>query len=296
MINYLKESTFAVKDVVTQAWTVTKENYFSIATLCFLIFITASTSTFMAFFMEEVNVGIKIIMLTIFVFCYCVIELGLIKYILRLLDKGDADILIVETLPTRAEVFKFLLATLYFGIAILVSMLFIVPILYFLLYLLDSLFKFMVAQHMITSYGLTGAIIVQVAVNITALTVFLAFLKIIFFPFFIIDKGTSAFESIKLSMAVTKGNFMKLVFFLFAQVILQAIVFFLFSFGFWLIFRVIGFFWDLEFFQQYSSLIVVVFTSFVMVPFTTAFLAVAYRKIMSDYKGDEHPDIIHNIV
>jgi len=50
MIDYLKESTFAVKDVVLQAWKVTKDNYFSIATLCFLIFITASTSTFMALF------------------------------------------------------------------------------------------------------------------------------------------------------------------------------------------------------------------------------------------------------
>lgn len=279
-----------------QAWTVTKENYFSIATLSFLIFITVSTSTFMAFFMEEVNVGIKVIMVSIFIFCYCVIELSLIKYILNLLDKGNADILIIETLPTRSEVFRFLLATLFFGIAILVAMLFIVPILYFLLYFLDWLFKYLVAQHIITAYSSTGEIIVQIAINITALTALLAFLKIIFFPFFIIDKNTSAFESIKLSLAVTKGNFLKLLLLLFAQVVIQLLVFFLFSLGFWLIFRVIGLFWNLEFFQQYSSLIVVLFTSFIMVPFTTAFLAVAYRKIMSEYKGDEHPDIIHNIV
>lgn len=296
MINYLKESTFAVREVVMQAWTVTKENYFSIATLSFLIFITVSTSTFMAFFMEEVNVGIKVIMVSIFIFCYCVIELSLIKYILNLLDKGNADILIIETLPTRSEVFRFLLATLFFGIAILVAMLFIVPILYFLLYFLDWLFKYLVAQHIITAYSSTGEIIVQIAINITALTALLAFLKIIFFPFFIIDKNTSAFESIKLSLAVTKGNFLKLLLLLFAQVVIQLLVFFLFSLGFWLIFRVIGLFWNLEFFQQYSSLIVVLFTSFIMVPFTTAFLAVAYRKIMSEYKGDEHPDIIHNIV
>jgi len=57
MINYLKESTFAVQDVIMQAWKVTKENYFSIATLCFLIFLTASTSTFMAFFYGRAKSG-----------------------------------------------------------------------------------------------------------------------------------------------------------------------------------------------------------------------------------------------
>ena len=296
MIDYLKESTFAVKDVVMQAWKVTRENYFSLATLCFLIFLTVSTSTFMAFFMEEVNIVIKFLMVSLFGFCYCIIELFLIKYILKLLDAKDGDILIIETLPTRSEVFRFLLATFYFGLGILVSMLFIVPILYFLLFLLDGLFKYLVTQNIIADYNSTGKIIVQIAMNITGLTVLLAFLKIVFFPFFIIDKNSSAFESIKLSLAVTKGNFLKLLIFFFSQITIQLLVFYLFSIGFWLIFRVLGLFWDLEFFQQYSSLIVVIFTSFLMVPFTTAFLAVAYRKIMNEYKGEEHPDIIHNIV
>jgi len=296
MINYLKESTFAVKDVIMQAWKVTKENYFSIATLCFLIFITATTSSLMAYYMEEVNTGIKTIMVTIFIFCYCIIELSLIKYILRLLDKGEADILIVETLPTRSEVFKFLLATLFFGIGIIILMLFIVPILYLLLYFLDFFVKYLVAQDIISDYNSIRDIIVLIAIRITGLVAFLFFLKIIFFPFFIIDRESSALESIKLSFAVTKGNFLKLLLFLFVQVFIQFLISSLFSLSFWLIFRVIGLFWNLEYFQQYSFLFVLVFTSFIVVPFTTAFLAVAYRKIMNEYKGDEHPDIIHNIV
>jgi len=60
-------------------------------------------------------------------------------------------------------------------------------------------------------------------------------------------------------------------------------------------FRLINYFFDYDI-NQYVSLIVVIFSSFVIVPFTTAFFAVAYRKIMNEYKGDEHPDIIHNIV
>ncbi|RZJ76806.1 MAG: hypothetical protein EOO47_18185, partial [Flavobacterium sp.] len=115
MIDYLKESTFAVKDVIMQAWRVTRDNYFSIATLCFLIFITASTSTFMAFFMGDLNVGIRIIMLLIFVMSYCVVELCMIKYIFRLLDhESENDIKIIDTLPTRVEIGRFLVGTVYF--------------------------------------------------------------------------------------------------------------------------------------------------------------------------------------
>lgn len=291
MINYLKESTFAVKDVIMQAWKVTKENYLSIATLCFLIFLTASTSTFMAFFMEEVNIGIKLVMLLIFMMSYCVVELCLIKYIFKLLDTENADIQIVETLPTRAEIIKFLVATVYFGLSIFFVGVLLMPV----LYLLDMVLKFMVSQGIISGYSQTGAIIVNVAVGIAILSIFFTFVRIIFFPFFIIDKHSSPFESIKLSLATTKGNFIKLIMILLGLVVVQAVVFGFFYIVILMGFRLVNLFLDYDI-SQYSSLIVVVFSSFVIVPFSTAFFAVAYRKIMSEYKGDEHPDIIHNIV
>mgnify|MGYP006149129537 FL=1 len=291
MINYLKESTFAVKDVVLQAWKVTKENYFSIATLCFLIFLTASTSTFMAFFMEELNLGIRMIMLLFFLLSYCVVELCMIKYIFKLLDTENADIQIIETLPTRAEIIKFLVAAVYFGLSIFFVGILLMPV----LFLLDLLLKFLVNQGIISGYAQTGAIIVNVAVAVAVLSIFLTFVRIIFFPFFIIDKQSSPFESIKLSLATTKGNFIKLLMILLGLVIIQAIVFGFFYIVILMGFRLVNLFLDYDI-SQYSSLIVVVFSSFVIVPFSTAFFAVAYRKIMSEYKGDEHPDIIHNIM
>lgn len=291
MIDYLKESTFAVKDVVLQAWRVTKDNYFSIATLCFLIFITASTSTFMAFFMGELHIGIRIVMLLIFIMSYCVVELCMIKYIFRLLDDENADVKIIDTLPTRKEIGRFLLGTIYFGISIFFVGILLMPV----LYILDLILKFAVSQGVIDGYAETGKIIVNIAVVIAMLSIFFTFIRIIFFPFFIIDKHSPPFESIKLSLATTKGNFIKLLFILLGLVIVQAIVFGFFYVVVMTGFRLINFFFDYDI-NQYISLIVVVFSSFVIVPFTTAFFAVAYRKIMSEYKGDEHPDIIHNIV
>ncbi len=291
MIHYLKESTFAVKDVIMQAFNVTRENYFSIATLSFLIFLTASTSTFMAFFMEEVVIGIKIIMLLIFMTSYCVVELCMIKYIFKLLDTDRTDIQIIETLPTRTEVAKFLIATVYFGLSIFFVGILLMP----LLYILDVSLRFMVTQGIIDGYLQTGNIIVNIAVGIAVLSIFFTFIRIIFFPFFIIDKHSSPFESIKLSLATTKGNFVKLLMILLGLVTVQAIVFGFFYIVILMGFRLVNLFFDYDI-TQYSSLIVVLFSSFVIVPFTTAFFTVAYRKIMSEYKGVEHPDIIHNIV
>ena len=294
MIEYLKESTFAVKDVIMQAWQVTRDNYFSIATLCFLIFITASTSTFMAFFMGDLNIGIKIIMLLIFIMSYCIVELCMIKYIFRLLDhKSDKEIQIIDTLPTRLEVIRFLIGTVYFGISIFLVGIMLMPV----LFILDFILGLMVSQGWIESFrsGAGAKIIINISVAIGMLSIFFTFIRIVFFPFFIIDKHCTPFESIKLSLATTKGNFIKLLFILAGLVLVQAIVF-----GFFYIvvltgFRLVNYFFDYDI-NQYVSLIVVVFSSFVIVPFTTAFFAVAYRKIMSEYKGDEHPDIIHNLV
>lgn len=294
MIDYLKESTFAVKDVIMQAWRVTRDNYFSIATLCFLIFITASTSTFMAFFMGDLNVGIRIIMLLIFIMSYCVVELCMIKYIFRLLDhENENDIKIIDTLPTRLEISRFLIGTVYFGISIFLVGVLLMPV----LFILDFILGLMVSQGWIESFrsGVGAKIIINISVAIGMLSIFFTFVRIVFFPFFIIDKHSTPFESIKLSLATTKGNFIKLLFILAGLVLVQAIVF-----GFFYIvvltgFRLVNYFFDYDI-NQYVSLIVVVFSSFVIVPFTTAFFAVAYRKIMSEYKGDEHPDIIHNIV
>ncbi|SHF22588.1 hypothetical protein [Pedobacter caeni] len=292
MINFLKESTFTVKDVIMQAWTVTRDNYFSIATLCFLVFITVSTSTFMAFFMGELPTLVRVVMLLIFVLLYCIVNLSLLKYIFRLLDRqDDADIRIIDTLPTRTEIIRFLIGTVYFGISIFFVGILLLPV----LYILDLILKFAVSQGIINNFYHAGKIIVNVAVAIAVLSIFFTFIRIIFFPFFIIDKHVHPFESIKFSLATTKGNFVKLLFILGGFVLIQAIVF-----GFFYIvvvsgFQLISYIFNYEIYS-YVSLFTAIFSSFIVVPFSTALVTVAYRRMVKEYKGDEHPDILHNIV
>jgi hypothetical protein len=275
MINFLKESTFTVNEVIVKAWKVTYENYFSIATLCFLIFITLTTSSLMAFFLKDVNIILRIIMVLIFIVLYCTINLSLFKYIFHLLDNESETITIVSTLPTRVQIIRFLIATFYFALCIA----FVGILLYPVLFILDPVLRYAVRLGLVNNLAEAGRIVTNISVAIAIVAIFITFIRISFFQFFIIDKQSRAFESIKYSLATTKGNFTKIL----------------------LLLLVLGGFHLLSLLFNYLhwsviSLFVISLSSFIIVPLSSVALTVAYRKMMSDYNGDEEPDIIHNIV
>lgn len=275
MINYLKESTFAVNDVIQKAWGITKKHYFSIATLCFLMFITASASSLMAFFIKDVSRVLSFFMVIIFIMLYFTINLSLFKYIFHLIDNEDEEVTIVGTLPTRHQIIRFLVATLYFvGCILFVGML-LVPI----LWILDPVLRYLVHIGWVEDFASTGRTITSIAIGVALVAIFVTWLRISFFPFFILDKGSAPFESIKLSLAITKGNFTKILLLL---MILG---------GGYLIYLLLNY---LQ--LPFIAFVVNILSSFIIVPLSSVALTVAYRKISSEYKGDEHPDILHNIV
>ncbi len=274
-IEFLKESTFAVNEVIGKAWHVTKRHYFSIATLCFLMFITSNASGLMAFFLKDVNKGLSTLMAIIFVLLYFTINLSLFKYIFHLLDDEETDVTIVGTLPTRLQIIRFIVGTLYFSLCIVIAGVFLMPV----LYVIDPILRYFVSLGWVDSFTQTANLIITIAVAIALMAIFIIWIRISFFPFFIIDKGATSFESIKLSLATTKGNFTKIV----------------------LLLLVLGGFYFLYLFFSYLkwpivAFIINLFSSFIIVPLSSVALTIAYRKLMSEYKGDEHPDIMHNIV
>ncbi|RZK79236.1 MAG: hypothetical protein EOO85_04190, partial [Pedobacter sp.] len=193
MIDFLKESTFAVNDVISKAWQVTKRNYFSIATLSFLMFITSSASGLMAFFLKDVHWGLRALMAFIFIMFFFTINLSLFKYIFHLLDDEEHDVSIVSTIPTRQQIIRFLVATLYFILCIIgvysVVMLLGLPFVY---------------------AGIEMDKVSGIAIPVGLVAIFITWIRISFFPFFIIDKNLPSFASIKYSLATTKGNFTKI--------------------------------------------------------------------------------------
>jgi len=274
-IDFLKESTFAVNDVMIKSWHVTKRNYFSIATLCFLMFITSNASGLMAFFLKDVNTGLSSIMALVFVLLYFTINLSLFKYIFHLLDDEEGDVTIVGTLPNRTQIIRFIVATLYFSLCIIIAAIFLWPV----LYVIDPILRFIVKIGWVDSLQRAFDIIIAIAVAIAIMAIFIIWIRISFFPFFIIDKNVKPFESIKLSLATTKGNFTKILLLL---LVLGGVYFssLVFSYLKW---PVVAF-------------IVNMISSFIIVPLSSVALTIAYRQMVSDYKGEEHPDIIHNII
>lgn len=274
-IDFLKESTFAVNDVMIKSWHVTKRNYFSIATLCFLMFITSNASGLMAFFLKDVNTGLSSLMALVFVLLYFTINLSLFKYIFHLLDDEEGDVTIVGTLPNRTQIIRFIVATLYFSLCIIVAAIFLWPV----LYVIDPILRFIVKIGWVDSLQRAFDIIIAIAVAIAIMAIFIIWIRISFFPFFIIDKNVKPFESIKLSLATTKGNFTKILLLL---LVLGGVYFssLVFSYLKW---PVVAF-------------IVNMVSSFIIVPLSSVALTIAYRQMVSDYKGEEHPDIIHNII
>lgn len=262
MINFLKESTFTVNEVIGKAWQVTKRNYFSIATLCFLMFITSNASGLMAFFLKDVNMALRAFMALLFAFLYFTLNLSLLKYIFHLLDDEEHDVSIVSTLPTRQQIIRFVVSMVYFflviigvyGIVILIAFPFIYT-------------------------GIRMELITNVAIAVGIVAIFITWVRISFFPFFIIDKNQPPFGSLKFSLAITKGNFTKIL----------------------LLLLVLGGFYIINLGVSFLQWPVIAFfinilSSFIIVPLSSVALTIAYRKMMGEYTGDQEPDIIHNIV
>jgi hypothetical protein len=262
MINFLKESTFTVNEVIVKSWELTKRHYFSIATLCFLMFITSNASGLMAFLIKDVNMGLSVLMAFFFIMMYFTINLSLLKYIFHLLDDEDHDVSIVSTLPTRQQIIRFVVGMLYF-------MLVIVGV-YFVVILVAFPFIYT---------GIKLQIITNIAIGIGIVAIFITWVRISFFPFFIIDKNEPPFGSLKFSLAITKGNFTKILLLL------------LVLGGFYVLCLVL-----IGLKYPVIAFLVNIFSSFIIVPLSSVALTIAYRKMMSEYEGDENPDIIHNIV
>jgi hypothetical protein len=262
MIEFLKQSTFEVGEVTQKAWEITMKNYISIALLCFLMFATLSLSGLFSFFFNEVNQFLKFLFFIVFIGFYFIINLTLLKYIFYLIDHEEDHLSIKDSLPTKIQIINFLVGNLMFSLCILA------------VYIVVALLVFPFIYT-----GLNLQILINIAISVGLVAIFITWIRISFFPFFIIDRNSSPFTSLKFSLAITKGNFTKIVILLFFLASFQLLYLFLNYIN-----------------LNFIATCVNVFSSFIIVPLSSVALALAYRQMMSDYKGQEQPDILHNII
>jgi hypothetical protein len=247
MIQFLKESTFAANEVIRKSWLVLKENYFSIAGMCFSLFLTSNASGILAFYFQDVTGVLRYFMAFLFVIAYFGIQLTLFKYIFRLIDR-DQKISLWATMPTTKEIARFL-----YGMAI-------VCILVVLAYVVIAILAFPLV------YLLGVGLVVSGTILLAPFIILYFLIRVAFYPFFIIDKGSEGIESIRLSVALTKGNVTKLLLILAFFAILQLL---------YIYFNYLGY--------PLVSTFVSILISFVVVPLSSVIVAMAYRDMVKGY-------------
>ncbi|MDM1292971.1 beta-carotene 15,15'-monooxygenase [Sphingobacterium sp. N143] len=267
MIQFLKESTFAVNEVFNKSWELLKKHYFSVAGLYFLLFITSGLSNYLATTISDFNVVLSGFMAFFFMVLYFGLNLTLFKYILHLID-GDDQKKLMQCIPSTRELLYFFGAMLSIMVLSIALLMILGVVSFPFLYLFENGDNRLELMSSFTFF----------VVFVAAILTFLLIIRVAFYPFFIIDKHAGALKSLRFSFALTKGNVFRLL----------------------LILAVFAFFQILQayfnFLEYYIIFIILnLVSSFLVVPLACIVISVAYREMMSDYHGGEDPKILSNI-
>jgi len=261
MIQFLKDSTFAVNEVISRSWDLLRQRYFSIAGLCFLLFVTSNTSGILAFYFSEVNTFLSVFMAFLFAILYFGTQLTLFKYIFTLIDRRE-KIQFTETIPSTKELLYFF--TAMFSIALLALV----------FYLVISVIAFPLVYA-----NIEVSLMVSIARVVSAVVIFAFLLRVAFYPFFIIDRHAEPFRAIRLRFALTKGNVTKLLLIL----------------AFFAILHLLYLYFNYAGYPMVSTALSLV-NSFLVGPLSSVVVAVAYRSMMADYRGGDDPELMKNII
>ncbi|MGB4776202.1 MAG: hypothetical protein WBP45_13590 [Daejeonella sp.] len=333
MIEFLKESTFAVNDVINKSWKILYKNYRNIAGLCLSMFLVIWMSAFLSSFSNKKFSILNFIMLLLFVVIYFGLQLTLFKYILHIISEIDKDEenfkekfkgflkhnilkMLINLIVPFAFIFIMSVLTSYFElnalwpqiITVLIGLAFVVIRLWnqikpfilnisrfwptkrhFANFLIASLYAALVSLitfivitiifFPLVFLGIRPDQLVNISIPVGVILTAIVIIRISFFPFFILDLDLTPFKSIKFSLAVTKGNFTRL----------------LFLFGIIIIVQFIGGYYQNKEYYFLTLSISVVY-SFLLIPLASVSTAVAYRQMINEYHGDANPEIMQYII
>lgn len=261
MSQFLRDSTFAIRDVFFKSFFILKNHYFSVAILCLLMFLVSNASSGLAGYINHVNDVLSGFLATCFFVLYTGVNLTLSKVILAIIDNKENKKL-KDMIPSTKELLSFIAAMLIVIISAL-GILFCISLLCLPLIYLHIKVETMVSFVLIVSFLITFLFIIRVA----------------FYPFFIIDKGEKSMEAVRLSFSMTRGNVFKLLAIMAVFAFMHALQFYT---SIWLSFFVGLFFGAIN--------------AFIVVPLSTVVITVAYREMITGVKKEESLNIFKNII
>ena len=263
MLQYLKQCTFKANDVFLRAIGILKSHYFSIAGLCFLLFVTSNTSSYLAWNLQDYSsVVLNWFLCFLFMTVFFGTQLILIKRAL-LLAHGIEHADFKDYIPSTKQFLNFLLGFVFYSVLVGV------------VYLLTSIVSFPLLFLGIDMKTLC----MEVNPFLTGLIMLFVLIRITFFPYFIADKNTNLFRACRLSIALTRGN------------VVSLLLLFL-TIGLAYIFQL-----SFEYFEYFIAAKIFSFiNTFFVIPSVSLVMAVAYQEMLKDYDGGDDPKLLKNII
>lgn len=239
------KSDFAISGILGKAIKVLRENYWTIAVVNLCMFVVVGLSSTLASYFQGESDSLSVVLGSFFALLYAALGLFLFKIILLILNR-EKKTNRMDYLPTLKELVRYLLAVLFFlllaiGLAVVV----------------------LVVAFPLVYAGFEVSTVLSIGGSICVLVVSVFFLRVAFYPFFILDQGAAAWASIKESYHITKKYFFKIalvaLLFLFIHV-LQGYV---------------GAIWG-----PYAGAVVGVLNAFFITPFYVVTLGVTYKRML----------------
>jgi hypothetical protein len=333
MIDFLKESTFAVNEVIQKAWHILKGQYFLIASLCFLMFMTLTISSSLSQYFSEESQVIRIFLMLLFIVGYCGLQLTLFGYTLRLINSNNDFteeffkvkmynyLKLILSLAGVAILVSVIIATIVFfvpfegfdlefltpsiiSVACAISLIifrkklfplvivirdnwpsrtqllnFLGATICSLVLVILAIVVMVIVFFPIVYTGVKPDVVFDAALSVGVVLAMIVAIRISFFPLFIMDRSFSALKSLRFSLAITRGNFTRLLLLLCFLGIFHFLAYYFSNKG-----------------LGYLVIVVNTINSFLVVPLSSLVTAVVYRQMISEYRGAEDPDVIHNLL
>lgn len=239
------KSDFAISGIFGKAVKVLRENYWAIAVVNVCMFVVVGLSSTLAPYFQDESDGLSGVLGSFFALLYATLGLFLFKIILSVLNHEKKPSR-MDYLPTLKELTRYLLAALFFLLLAVGFAVVVWGVTFPLVYT-----------------GIEVSTVVGIGGSICALIVSVFFLRVAFYPFFILDQGAAAWASIKESYLITRKYFFKIalvaLLFLFIHV-LQGYV---------------GAIWG-----PYAGAVVGVLNAFFITPFYVVTLGVTYKRML----------------
>lgn len=243
------DQSFSVLDILQTSWDITKKNFWVIVGYSAIAFIAIIIVQFAsAFIMSIPNPIVNMIGLFLLLIVNSIATLGFYKLTFNLIDFEDEEIQFSQVIPSWKNISSFISLSLLLGLVVSI---------------LTIVYKKLLGVHEFEQFVNTikgNDTYLGIAAIIAFLILIVISIRFMFFPCFIVDDDSGAFQSLIQSKALTQDNLLKIV----------------------AVFAIVIGFIALGFLALGIGIIVTY-------PFTNVILVVTYRQLVNTYIS-EHPE------